>query len=61
MILSVFRDEIQKYEQMVEDLRSQLRMREAIPTKEDGWFGDMSVLTDNQRIYHQQTVERLTK
>ena len=56
--VSPYREEVQKYEQIVEDLRSQVRLQDAIPTHEDGL--DMFV-TEAQRGYHNATIERITK
>lgn len=50
------RSEIQKYEQMVEDLRSQLRMHDSIPTRENGEF-----VSEKQRNYLQITIDKLTR
>ncbi|XP_033735413.1 serologically defined colon cancer antigen 8 homolog [Pecten maximus] len=55
------REEIQRYEQITEDLRSQLRMRDVIPTREDGMFIDTAYLSDAQKGFHKQTIDRLTK
>ncbi|KAJ8308035.1 hypothetical protein KUTeg_012909 [Tegillarca granosa] len=51
------RSEVVKYEQLVEDLRSQLRMQDTIPTREDGLGIFMG---DSNRSYLQQTIDRLT-
>ncbi|XP_069119016.1 LOW QUALITY PROTEIN: serologically defined colon cancer antigen 8 homolog [Argopecten irradians] len=55
------REEIQRYEQITEDLRSQLRMRDVIPTREDGMFIDTAYMSDAQKGFHKQTIDRLTK
>ncbi|KAL5009093.1 hypothetical protein ScPMuIL_014674 [Solemya velum] len=52
------RSDVQKYEQMVEDLQAQLRMRDAVPTHEDGL---PTFLTESQRGFHSQTLNRITK
>ncbi|XP_046364378.1 serologically defined colon cancer antigen 8-like [Haliotis rufescens] len=54
------RSELEKYEQMVEDLRSQLRMHDTIPTHENGLSTNI-FLSDTHRAFHQQTIDRLTK
>lgn len=54
--MAFLRSEIQKYEQMVEDLRSQLRMHDSIPTRENGEF-----VSEKQRNYLQITIDKLTR
>ena len=54
-----FREEIQRYEQMVEDLRAQLRLHDAIPTREDGI--PEAFMSEAQRGYHNATIDRLMK
>lgn len=53
------REEVQKYEQLVEDLRCQLRTRDTIPTHEDG-LTDL-YMKDSERGYHQATIDRLSR
>ncbi|KAK3597838.1 hypothetical protein CHS0354_029408 [Potamilus streckersoni] len=54
------REEIQKYEQLVEDLRHQIRLHEAIPTREDGLLPDLYI-NEGQRNMQNHIVNRLTK
>lgn len=44
---------------MVEDLRGQLRMQDAIPTHEDGLID--AYLNEGQRTVQNSTIDRLTK
>ena len=44
---------------MVEDLRSQLRIHDAFPTREDGI--PEGFMTETQRGYNNSTIDRLTK
>ncbi|XP_053409241.1 serologically defined colon cancer antigen 8 homolog [Mercenaria mercenaria] len=53
------REEIQRYEQIVEDLRGQVRMHDAVPTHEDG-LSDM-YLSEAQRGFQNSTIDRLTR
>ncbi|WAR19801.1 SDCG8-like protein [Mya arenaria] len=53
------REEVVKYEQLVEDLRAQLRLRDAVPTHEDG-LGDI-YLSESQRGHHTVVIDRLTR
>ncbi|KAH3848255.1 hypothetical protein DPMN_090614 [Dreissena polymorpha] len=53
------REEIVKYEQLVEDLRAQQRLHDAVPTHEDG-LTDM-YMSETQRGYHHATMDRLTR
>lgn len=53
------REEIQRYEQIVEDLRGQVRLQDAIPTHEDG-LADM-YLSEAQRGAQNATIDRLTR
>jgi len=50
---------VQKYEQLVEDMRAQLRLQDVIPTHEDG-LTDM-FLNEAQRGYQNATIDRLTR
>ena len=54
-----YREEVQRYEQIVEDLRGQVRMHEAIPTHEDG-LADM-YMSEAQRGLQNSTIDRLTR
>lgn len=54
-----FREEVQKYEQIVEDLRGQVRLHDAIPTHEDG-LADM-YMSEAQRGVQNVTIDRLTR
>ncbi|KAL3873813.1 hypothetical protein ACJMK2_036898 [Sinanodonta woodiana] len=54
------REEIQKYEQLLEDMRHQIRLHEAIPTREDGLLPDLYI-NEGQRSLQNQLVNRLTK
>ncbi|CAL1526200.1 unnamed protein product [Lymnaea stagnalis] len=51
---------VEKLEQTVEDLKSQLRMQESIPTHENGLVGAV-FLSENQRNITHRTIEKLTK
>ncbi|KAK3094095.1 hypothetical protein FSP39_024078 [Pinctada imbricata] len=54
------RSEVQKYEQMVEDLRNQLRMQDVVPTRESGLMtGDL--VSDKQRNFLHIKIDSLTK
>ncbi|XP_055957438.1 serologically defined colon cancer antigen 8 homolog [Patella vulgata] len=54
------RNEVHKYEQTVEDLKSQIRMHDTIPTHENGLIVN-TFLSDTQRNFHQQAIDRITK
>ncbi|XP_041353123.1 serologically defined colon cancer antigen 8 homolog [Gigantopelta aegis] len=58
--LSFAKSEIEKYEKMVEDLKSQLRMQDSIPTRENGLTADIT-MSGTQRNSYQQIIDRLTR
>ncbi|KAL4237828.1 serologically defined colon cancer antigen 8 [Mactra antiquata] len=53
------REEIERYEQMVEELRRQVRLQDAIPTHEDGLVD--TYMNEGQRLVQNSTIDRLTK
>ncbi|KAH9512297.1 hypothetical protein Btru_041405 [Bulinus truncatus] len=59
--LNFSRSEVEKLQQVVEDLKSQLRIQESIPTHENGSLFGGSFLSETQRNITHRTIEKLTK
>lgn len=51
------RSEIQKYEQMIEDYKSQLRVHDSIPTRDNGFVP----YADGHSSFHVHTINQLTR
>ncbi|XP_076099849.1 serologically defined colon cancer antigen 8 homolog [Mytilus galloprovincialis] len=51
------RSEIQKYEQMIEDYKSQLRVHDSIPTRDNGFLP----YADGHNSFHVHTINSLTR
>jgi hypothetical protein len=58
----VVRSEVNRLEQVVEDLKSQLRMQDTIPTHDSGLVtGETMAFTASSRATFQTTIDKLTK
>lgn len=55
-----FRTEIERLEQTVEDLKSQLRIQESIPTHETGMMS-VTFLTETEKFTTLRTLEKVTR
>ena len=57
----VFRSEVTRLEQVVEDLKSQLRMHDSIPTHDGGLSGGDIVFSASVQNTLQAAIDKLTK
>ena len=55
------RSEVSRLEQVVEDLKSQLRMHDSIPTHDDGFPGGNLAFSATAQSHLQNTIDKLTK
>lgn len=56
-MLFINRSEIQKYEQMIEDYKSQLRVHDSIPTRDHGF----QPYADGHNSFHVHTINQLSR
>ncbi|XP_013060547.2 serologically defined colon cancer antigen 8 homolog isoform X2 [Biomphalaria glabrata] len=59
--LGFSKSEVEKLQQTVEDLKSQLRIQDSIPTHENGSLIEGAFLSEAQRHITYRTIEKLTK